>query len=306
MTHLSPQSVVCIGAVHYDTLAHARVDIHPETSTPAVFSGKPGGVATNVARSLNRLGTTTKLVGALGDDSAANILASVLEAEGVDLDCVRRPGFSTGQYIALHNPDGSLAAACVDDRVLGEAPADLFDARLENASSAFDEAIWFIDANLPQDLLHQVVAWAPSKHLIANAVSNAKAPRFKSVLRDLTCLMLNRGEAIALTGSDAEKSNSNLITKLLNLGANQIVMTDGANKVTVYDGRNILALAPRDVDIVDVTGAGDALTAGTIAAMARGYNLPEAVSIGLKAANLTLRTTGALAEDLSWETLQKL
>ncbi|MEP3045971.1 MAG: PfkB family carbohydrate kinase [Roseibium sp.] len=304
MTHTPPRPVVCIGAVHYDTLAHASQGILRETSTPAVFSTKPGGVATNVARTLVKLGLETRLIGALGNDNAAKILTNVLNAEGIQFASTSRTGFSTGQYIAFHDPDGSLAAACVDDRVLSEAPADLLDRQLDDASQATD-AIWFVDANLPVDLLRTVAEHAPKGRLIVNAVSNAKALRLKPVITKISCMMLNRGEAVALTGSSAISSTQNLIKSLRNMGANQIVLTDGSADILVHDGQTTLSYKPDTVKIVDVTGAGDALTAGTIAGLARGFDLHKAIQTGLKAASLTLRTTGALADGLSWDTLRK-
>eukprot|EP00933_Yihiella_yeosuensis_P010978 TRINITY_DN11790_c0_g1_i1.p1 TRINITY_DN11790_c0_g1~~TRINITY_DN11790_c0_g1_i1.p1 ORF type:complete len:397 (+),score=85.56 TRINITY_DN11790_c0_g1_i1:79-1269(+) len=56
----------------------------------------------------------------------------------------------------------------------------------------------------------------------------------------------------------------------------------------------------------DVTGAGDALLAGTASAFAAGWQLDEAVLAGLLAAHLTLFADGAVAPTLSPTLLQKL
>ncbi|MBN9671351.1 carbohydrate kinase [Labrenzia aggregata] len=287
-----------------DTIAHAFQDIRPETSTPAQFGTSPGGVATNVARALNRLGLETCLVGSVGDDGAAQALTRQLDAEGLRLCLVPRPGFATGRYVALHDPDGSLKAACVDDRILSEAPADLFDAVLDEiAGTAPGRTIWFVEANLPAPVLTRVLERTGSGLVFANAVSNAKSVRLKPHLRRLNCLMLNRGEAAALTGKPEGTPLAALAEALRHTGLETFVLTDGGSQLMVLEDGSFERFVPAVTSIVDVTGAGDALTAGIIAALARGFSLKEAVPFGLSAAALTLRTTGALAGSLSWAAL---
>ncbi|WP_208987720.1 PfkB family carbohydrate kinase [Roseibium marinum] len=300
----SARPVISIGAIHLDTIAHAGETVRRETSTPAAFSSRPGGVAANVARALCRLGIETSLVGALGDDSAARMLVDRLTGEGLGLVHATRHGMTTGQYLALHDPDGSLAAACVDDRILSEAPAELFDPILEDLTvRAPRETLWFLDANLPEPMLARVTATLAGRRIVANAVSEAKAPRLKSVLGALDCLLLNSGEAAALTGFSRNASQEDLAQALAETGLRGFVLTGGRAEVLVREDGLLTRFTPPPVEIVDVTGAGDALAAGTLAALARGYALTEAVPFGLSAAALTLRTTGALAADLSWDAL---
>ncbi|MES0810899.1 carbohydrate kinase family protein [Roseibium sp. SCPC15] len=297
--------VISIGALHFDTIAHASLPIRPETSTPARHSSKPGGVATNIARALVKLGIETGLVGALGEDGPAHTLLSQLTAEGIKLSHQVRKGFSTGQYLALHDPDGELAAACVDDKILSEAPPGLFDRIIAELKSSLPHGtIWFLDANLPEAMLHRIIETIGKGRLIANAVSNAKAPRLKAVLGKLDCLMLNRGEAIALTGLAEESTAERLVDALHNMGLKNLVLTSGSSDVLLLESGSLTRFSPPPVDVVDVTGAGDALTAGTIAALANGKALKEAVPYGLSAAAMTLQNTGALAQGLSWDAIE--
>jgi len=309
MTNVPPSSpipVLCAGAIHYDTLAHASEVYCAETSTPAKLTAKPGGVATNIARTLVRLDIPTGLAGAIGADGAGASLSEQLAADGIELYTLERAKFSTGQYIAFHNPDGSLAAASVDDRVLSEAPADLFDPIFEALSGPLKTGVWFIDANLPDQLLKSVADRAPEGRLVANAVSNAKATRLLPLLPKLHCLMLNRGEALAMTGKTPETPSEDLLRDLQRLGAKRVVLTNGKSDVLVLNEEAITAHETLATQIVDVTGAGDALTAGTIAGLSHGYLLNDAVPLGLRAAAITLKSTGALAEGLSWDALATL
>ena len=56
-------------------------------------------------------------------------------------------------------------------------------------------------------------------------------------------------------------------------------------------------------EIVDPTGAGDALTAAVIFSMLNQIPLDDAVRLGVSAASLTLRHRGAVVPDLSLEKL---
>lgn len=307
MTPSPPCPVVAIGAIHYDTIAHAREPIRPETSTPARLSAKPGGVATNIARALVRLDVPVHLVGTLGDDGAARMLAQQLSGEGIELATVPRVGFATGQYLALHDPSGALTAACVDDRVLSEAPAGLFDALVSGIAKRMpDDTIWFVDANLTEAMLVRLAGIVGPGRLVANAVSDAKAQRLLPLLPALDCLMLNRGEAAALTGLPRDAAPEDLANALSGTGLRRFVLTSGADAVLVHETGTTHRFSPSVAEIVDVTGAGDALAAGTLAAMARGLTLTEAVPFGLAAAALTLGSTGALAETLSWDALDPI
>ncbi|MET1411244.1 PfkB family carbohydrate kinase [Roseibium sp. HPY-6] len=296
--------LISIGAVHQDTIAHAHINVHRETSTPARFSTRPGGVATNIARTALRLGVDATLVGLVGADSAARELADQLTDEGLKIDLVQRKGFATGRYLALHDPDGSLAAACVDDTILTEASESVFDSVIEAATQhARQRTIWFLDANLPQDTLAHIVARLGNGFVFANAVSDAKAPRLKKLLQKIDCLTLNRSEAAALLQMTPASAVQDLAQALSDHGLKSFILTSGSDDLLVQTGHGLERVSPPSTEIVDVTGAGDALSAGIIAALARGYTLKQAIPYGIKAAHLTLQSTGAFAENLSWDAL---
>ncbi|MEM8702983.1 MAG: PfkB family carbohydrate kinase [Pseudomonadota bacterium] len=301
-----PHRLVAIGAVHSDTVAHAGERIRRETSTPARLSSAPGGVATNIARAVSALGVPAHLIGAVGDDAAAVSLRESLTREGLNLTLVPRTGHATGQYLALHDPDGSLAAACVDDHVLSDAPPDIFDSAVTDLQPGPDDRLfWFIDTNLPEKTLASVISRIGGGAIVANAVSDAKAPRLRPFLTDLACVSLNRGEAVALLDMPANSTAEELATALHNAGLDQFILTGGSNDLLALSENRLERISPPVSDVVNVTGAGDALTAGFLAASLRGAGFFQSVRYGLAAAAITLKSTGALAEGLSWDALEK-
>lgn len=298
--------LVCIGAIHADTVAHAEESIRRETSTPARLSSSPGGVATNIARAANALGISAHLIGAVGNDMAAASLREQLTREGLDLKFVPRAGYPTGQYLALHDPDGSLAAACVDDCVLSEAPPCVFDSAISDLQQALDHPLqWFVDTNLPEETLVHAVSSIERGFIFANAVSNAKAPRLRPVLKDLDCVSLNRGEAAALLEMPDQAPPDRLATALREAGLDQFILTGGGGDLLACSGDRMERFSPPSSDVVNVTGAGDALSAGFLAATLRGFAFFHSIRYGLAAASITLRSTGAFAEELSWNALEE-
>jgi len=296
--------VLCIGAVHWDSLARARRPIAADTSTPSDIRQAPGGVAANVARALVRLGVPATLCGVVGDDVPGRALSEQLGREGISLRLWERKGMVTGQYLALHDPDGSLVAASVDDRILAEAPLETFEAELTSlATETPANALWFADANLPAGILTSVARHAPPGRLAADAVSVAKAERLAGILGQIRFLFANRAEAAILAGCPRTAPLRDIAGRLHGMGVSAVIVTDGTAPVLASDGTGARQYRPETVTIRDVTGAGDALIAGTLAGLARGYGLFEAVPCGMAAARLTVQTAGAVSEELSWPAL---
>jgi pseudouridine kinase len=70
------------------------------------------------------------------------------------------------------------------------------------------------------------------------------------------------------------------------------------------DGSGFTRVGAVNVQVVDATGAGDALIAGTLVALLKGYSLPEAVRMGTMAAALTLESPTSVRPDLSLALLE--
>lgn len=303
----APAPIKCFGAVHWDIIVHAMQSIVPETSTPAQIMHKPGGVATNVARALARLGVPTTLAGLIGDDAAGKAVHDQLIAEGITLALQKQEEQATGQYVALHDPDGSLPAACVDDHILSAARQDAFADILASMvpAAARPQERWFVDANIPETILRKIAAAAPDKSLVADGVSRAKVGRLHSILQETDLVFLNAAEARVLTGLEDSAHAGELALRVRAMGASAVVVSQGAGAVHFADEDGAGMFQPESCEIADVTGAGDALIAGTLAALGRGWTLATALPAGLVAARLTLQTPGAVADRLTWGTVCK-
>ena len=292
---MRPRPVVCVGALHIDAKARLAGDLIPGTSNPAAVTRTPGGVACNVARSLVRLGVPVSLVSVIGDDDIGHRLLGRAALEGVGVDeVVVLPGSATAGYTAVLEKSGSLAFGIADMAIYESFGADIIERALRHHRGA----IWFVDANPGADALEAL--GAVDDDLALDPVSIAKARRLLPLLAKAAVVFPDPGEAEALTGmADPGTAAKALVA----VGVGVAVVTLGLDGVVVADAtgeRTRPAIAPKTVR--DVTGAGDALIAGYLAAWSRGEADP--VGWGLAAASLTIETLDTVRDDLTVEMLR--
>lgn len=279
-----------VGGCHRDVVARPDGAFQPGTSCPGRVAEKAGGVARNVAVLVASAGLACAFAGRVGDDAAGRTLRDGLASAGIDVSGLGAdPEAATGTYVAIHDGSGELAAAVSDlaiyDRI-GPATVAALAPRLLDARRVF------ADANLPADTLAELAARLGPR-LAVDAISRAKAARVLEPLRAGALGFLNRPAAEALVGQplgDAREAAA----ALASLGARRAVVTAGPEAVAVLQDGRMTAVPVPPATVVDVTGAGDALSAGTLAALARGVGLVEAVGVGILAARSALRVVGAL------------
>lgn len=282
--------LVAVGGCHLDVVARPAGRFEAGTSCPGSVATVPGGVARNVAVLVASAAFRVGLVGILGDDAGGRALVrSVSEAKVVPLFAVTADG-RTGTYVAVHDEAGELIAAVSDlglyDRFLPE---------IAVTGGAVDHAAMvFADANLPAATL-RALADRCGGRLVVDAISRAKAPRLAGLLGSDALIFSNLPSAGALLGAAVETPLA-AAAALRDNGVRRAVVTGGAQPVAVLDDGAIVAVAVPPVPIADVTGAGDALAAGTIAGLLCGRPLAKAVEVGVLAAASAVGTTGALLE----------
>jgi sugar/nucleoside kinase (ribokinase family) len=119
-------------------------------------------------------------------------------------------------------------------------------------------------------------------------------PQFPELLKKIDVLFLNQEEASFLTKIPLEKPARNatgiavaggekeIFAKLDEMCPGVAVMTKGGAGVVVSDGNNIYsAVPPKNRNIVDTTGAGDAFASGFLSEFIRSANIEAAMQLGM-------------------------
>ncbi|OAP42601.1 carbohydrate kinase [Sinorhizobium glycinis] len=304
---MTKREITVLGGAHIDRRGRISDTTVPGASNPGTWFEEAGGGGFNAARNLARLGHRVRMISPRGGDPAGEIVAAAAAAAGV-IDCpFTFLDRKTPSYTAILERDGNLVIALADMDLYGLfSPRRLQQRATRELLAASDLVL--MDANLPPETLTALVGAAAgtSRILAGIAVSPAKVVRYSQSLSGLDFLFMNEAEARALTGAEAgavEKWPSLLRSAGLSGG----VVTRGGKAAIAFDRENAcLAVPPALPALADVTGAGDALASGFLAARLDGIGLAGCLRHGIAAAVLALHSPFAAAEEMSAENLEQV
>lgn len=267
--------------------------ISPEAPVPIVHvqqtDERPGGAA-NVAVNLAALGATTRLIGVVGKDSAADSLQSILEELGIDCDFHRaddRPTItktrvqSRGQQ--LIRLDQENVAELADDSIL-----DTLKAAIGNAGAV-------ILSDYGKGALTDVTRMiAACRDAGVPTLVDPKGSDF-SKYRGASLITPNQSEFEAVVGvcNSDEDLVSHGNTLLTELALDALLITRSEKGMLLLEtGLEPLFLSTQAREVFDVTGAGDTVIATLAAVIASGQDLSSAAALANIAAGLVVRKIG--------------
>ena len=299
--------VLVIGASAVDILGRLRSEVQPGTSNAARIRTSNGGTARNIAENLARLGQDVTLLTAVGEDLPGENLITHIGNAGVNIDYVLEvPNYPTGSYIGLVNSRGRLLFA-VDDMRIASA---LTPAYLEENAELFGgSSLLFLDANLSKETLRKAFTLARKAKLpvCADPTTSSLAHRLKPYISRLRFIVPNEVEAAILCDCTPDPGNSqqalDLAKSLVSQGTGLAVITMAEFGVSYATSETSGQFPAIHTEILDPTGAGDALSAAIIFALLNEITLDDAIRLGVSAATLTLRYQGAVVPELSLEKL---
>jgi len=303
----SDRPVLAIGAAGVDIVGYLKGDLRPESSSPGQIRSSFGGVARNVAENLARLGQPVVLVTAVGDDDNGSRLLEVTSAAGVDVAPVLRTSqYPTCSYLAIIDAARVMRYAVEDMRSTNALTPQYIRAH----SDLFKEAsMLFIDANLPKDTLRTVMSLARKARLpvCADPTSVHLAEKLTPYLEHIYIMTPSSTEASFYCDPDQKITTRRQALEaakhLVSHGVGIAIVTMGERGLCYADSETSGYIPAIRTEIIDPTGAGDALSAAVIFGLLNGILLADAVRLGVSAASLTLRYRGAVIPDLSLEKL---
>jgi ribokinase len=263
--------IAVIGSINLDLVATVKKLPAPgETVTDAELNRFPGGKGANQALAAKRLGADVRLIGCVGDDTAADEALTLLRQGGVDLASLRvAAGVPTGTALIAVAPSGENhivvapgANRSLTPEVLEIPEADALICQLEvptdTVARAAAEFKGFFCVNL-----------APAKQV------------------DVT--VLQRADLVIVN-----ELESAWYGETLNACPGMIVTTVGAAGATISQGGNDIAVArPPRVEAVDTTAAGDTFTAALTVALVEGQSPQEALEFACAAGAAACTRLGA-------------
>ncbi len=308
-------SVVVVGGAVMDSKVRTATAPVLGTSNPGTSSSTVGGVGRNIAENLARLGSPTVLVAAVGDDLAGRAVVARTEAAGVECRHVVTSTHPTGTYAAVLDDGGDLLVAVADMRATDE----LTVSDLEVVPSLLGGAdALVLDANLDATVIRWLLSAAADAGIpgILEPVSVAKATEARPVLDGTVrvhTVTPNVDELAALVGAPVAGDVDAIVA------AAGLLHDRGVEHVWVRRGTlgSLLSIAPRPTGddpgparrvvlvgapattVEDVTGAGDAMTAGYVHALLSGEDVVAAARYGQVLAALTCACADTVRPDLT-------
>lgn len=286
----------------------ALVDIFAEDELP-------GGAPFNVACHLAGLGLAPRFVSRVGNDAAAARLDSAAARSGLSMRYVQRDAHRPTGRVRVHEQAGVHRFEILADQAYDW--IDAADARraLEDGDAIACAAGWLYHGSLilrgPAAAALATLAALPLRRFAdLNWREAGTTPeQALAALRGVHVLKLNDEELALLCGwtglpmpraAATDPGAGDTIARLAaQLQAGLLVLTHGAAGASAWDAqgrciaRQPAAPVPR---LVDTVGAGDALAAALLAALAQGVAVPRALALAVRFAAALCGRRGALPE----------
>ncbi|MGH3009580.1 MAG: carbohydrate kinase family protein [Gaiellaceae bacterium] len=274
--------IAALGDVLLDVIVRLEEPLVPGGDVRASTHAGAGGQAANVAAWAAGLGAEARCIAKRGDDPAGELVARELAACGVELAGPVAAGGATGVVVSVvETGDRALAS----DRGVATTltPEELDAAWLEcdvlhlSGYALVQEPIGSA-ALLAARLAREAGALVSVDVAAWTEIRRFGPVRFREILDELA------PDVLFATEAEWELLGGAYLT------APTGVLKRGPRGCSVFTGEAKLDFAALEVDVVDPTGAGDALAAGFLL----GGSLEEAARRGLEAAARCVAKVGSL------------
>lgn len=236
-----------------------------------------GGCYASVA--INRLGGASAVVARVGDDEFEKIIASALDAEGID-----RTHVIVDQRI--HTPVSSIALDQAGERQIvnyrDQSPQDFTNKFLFHSSprAVLVDARWIEGSisSLEYAKLHNIPG-----------VVDAESPVSEAVMDLATHIAFSRQGLSQFSSTDSVKDGLQVAAKRFPAW---VCVTDGENGTHVWSKGRVLTLKAPQVNAIDTLGAGDVWHGSFTLQLAKGVNELNAVEFANTAAAIKCTRSG--------------
>lgn len=297
--------VLVVGAAGIDSKGRASEPLKLHSSTPGTVRVSVGGVARNVADNLTRLGVRAVLLSAIGNDGSGRRILNNAQEVGIHTEhLIISDDHHTAAYLAILDENGNLVMS-VDDMAILELITPQVISRHRRLIK--EAAMVVIDSNLSETAIAMLmkVATRYNVPVCADPTSTGLAPRLKPHLPNIYMITPNVPEAETLSGCTIQNEDDALNAALVLVSQGvKIAIITLAEAGVVYASASDSGYVPAvPTELVDTTGASDALTATVVFGLLNDIPLDEAVRLGASAAALTLNCTDTVHPDLSLDLL---
>jgi sulfofructose kinase len=298
MTKPSKVDLVGVGLNATDTLI--ALAAYPERGSKVEYSGArvlPGGQVATTVVACQHWGMSTRYVGILGDDSAADLHREAFARAGVDAQIITVAGGTSPQSLILVDGGGERTVLCRRDPRVALKPADLDPQWIVNARALHVDGYDTAAATA-------AAGWARAAGIPVIADLDELYPGVEELLENVDYLIVSRDIPCRLMGEpDLEMALRQMQRRY---GCRLTAATLGENGVLAWDGKQLELACAYSVPVVDTTGAGDIFHAGFIYGLLQDWPLERQLDFACAAAALNCTAVGARGGIESVQNIQQL
>ncbi|MDR1034075.1 MAG: carbohydrate kinase family protein [Bifidobacteriaceae bacterium] len=294
--------VVVIGALNRDVGGKSDGQLIPMDSNIGKVSETLGGVGNNIAQNLANMGVSVKFIAPLGDDAFSQYALGRLESIGIGMsDALIAKNQGSATYLYVLDDTGEMQVAINDMGIVKLLTPEFLATKLDTIDQA---KVIVIDANLTVETI-KFIAENVTQPIFADPTSVEKAERMQPVLDKIHTLAPNRIEAQHLT----EIETNDLVPiadKLLETGLKRAVITTGKDGCYIKTANEQVTSKPAGVVPVNVTGAGDALTAALVYAYLHDFPLQKTADFASRIGALATQSAKTISDEITPEVVKSV
>jgi len=266
-----------------------------------------GGNAANVAVGAKKLGMETAIISAVGNDSNGHLAIEELNKHKINTELINIEKGNATRYSVILNFQGERTILSYHGKRQYVWPKKI------------TPPAWIYYTGLSQgsDKLQKQLLDCLAKHPTINTAYNPGSFQLKNEMdkvkemiqyADILIVNLEEAQTILKTTLKKEKTIRSIVRELINLGTkgNEVVITDSQNGAYVGDLDEVWHMNTFPVEVISKTGAGDAFSAGYIAARHHGYNKPQSLIWGIANSCGVISKPGAQNGLLDQRQIQKM
>lgn len=254
--------ILVFGVSVCDIIGFTYQNYRAQDSNPGRVRISFGGVCRNIAENMSRLHVNTKFISIIGDDEKGKRILNAAKDIELDMsDSLVVKGETTPTYMAILNEHGEMESAIVDMKITDRVTEEFIDSKanvIENAE------YMVVDTDNPAILEYLLKTFHDKTRFMLDPVSATKVARIKHLIPYFNTIKPNRLEAEVLCGFEIKTKEQ--VRKagqyFRDLGVQNVFISLDADGIYYNDGCNEGIIKVNQVQVVNVTGAGDSCVAG--------------------------------------------
>lgn len=288
--------ILVMGGIAADILVSPKTGLKLGTDVPAVIQVCPGGTAANFGFWCSLLGQESGLIGAIGQDSLADIALSDLNEAGVHIFVESHQNLMTACIINLVSPSGEKSF--ITQRGADEAiPPEIITEELMAKAKWLHISGYALYSEMSRPAAEKAIRLALAGGVPVSMDPSSWYPleeygvsRFLNHVRKSALLLPNYEEGVVLVG---RKSPEEMAAELLDYASYVVVKLGPAGCVIAKEG--CVQVCPTEAveDPVDTTGAGDCFNAAFLCEFLREGDMWSAACFANSLAGKVVTTVGA-------------